>query len=158
MTGPMTRPHRRRAHRGQRVALRPLRGADLETLGGWYDAELDRSDSDGSRLAITLRGSDRLIGVVVYHVELPEDGWLRFEEVTVEPELWGLGLDSEAVRMAEEEALARGLARRFRVLVRHDEGLRLYFWLRLGYRPAGSEGEATVMVRDTETSRCRPLS
>jgi hypothetical protein len=54
----------------------------------------------------------------------------------VEPRLRGLGLDSEAVRLMEDDALKRRMARRFRVGVHQNDGQAFYFWLRLGYRPA----------------------
>ena len=52
---------------------------------------------------------------------------------------WGYG--SEAVRLIEGEALKRRWARNFRADVCYRNGLGLYFWLRLGYRPA-QEGKA----------------
>jgi hypothetical protein len=67
---------------------------------------------------------------------LSENGWLGFRFVVVEPRLRGLGLDSEAVRLMEDDALKQELGRRFWVEVHHDDGLGFYFWLRLGYHPA----------------------
>ena len=61
---------------------------------------------------------------------------LGFRFLAVEPRLRGLGLDSEAVRLVENDAAKRGLAHRFWACVRHEDGLAFYFWLRLGYRPA----------------------
>ncbi|MEE8137735.1 MAG: hypothetical protein V3T81_02515, partial [Thermoanaerobaculia bacterium] len=56
--------------------------------------------------------------------------------VTVEPGLRGWGLESEAVRLVEGETVEKGRADRFRARVDKSNGLELYFWLRLGYRPA----------------------
>ncbi len=56
----------------------------------------------------------------------------------MEPRLSGQGYDTEAVRLLEGEALERGLAGRFWAPVRNVDGLGLYFWLRLGYRPAAA--------------------
>ena len=56
----------------------------------------------------------------------------------MEQRLSGQGYDTEAVRLLEEEALGRGMASRFWAPVRLDDGLGLYFWLRLGYRPAAA--------------------
>lgn len=81
-------------------------------------------------------GQNRAIGVMKYRVGVPDNGWMGFRFVAVEPRLRGLGLDSEAVRLVEGYAQERGLAHHFWAGVRHDNGLGLYFWLRLGYRPA----------------------
>ena len=93
-------------------------------------------DADNSLLAITSREGDNIYGVLAYRLGYPEEGWLSVEAVAVEPGLNGQGYDAEAVRLLEGEALERGLASRFWAAVRHDDGLGLYFWLRLGYRPA----------------------
>jgi ribosomal protein S18 acetylase RimI-like enzyme len=87
---------------------------------------------------------------MAYRLGYPERGWLSVETVAVEPRLSGQGYDAEAVRLLEGEALGRGLASRFWAPVRHDEGLGLYFWLRLGYRPmaAGENPWADGAPRD----------
>ena len=99
-------------------------------------------DSGDSLLAITSRGDGSTIGVLAYRLGYPRQGWLSVEVVAVEPRLSGQGYDAEAVRLLEEGALERGWARRFCAPVRHDDGLGLYFWLRLGYRPTVA-GEST---------------
>lgn len=114
----------------QRVALRPLEEGDREAMARRLEGTL--IDADDSLLAITSREGDSIYGVLAYRLGYPERGWLSVEAVAVEPGLSGRGYDTEAVRLLEE----RGLASRFWVGVRHDEGLGLYFWLRLGYRPA----------------------
>jgi RimJ/RimL family protein N-acetyltransferase len=58
---------------------------------------------------------------------------------------WGYG--SEAVRLLEEWALREGIARRFRAEVDVRNGLGLYFWLRLGYRPGAGVGGVLAMER-----------
>ena len=130
---------------GTRVALRPLSESDLRMVAAWYEGATEHrrslkgaqgDDSDLGLLAITFREEDGAIGVMEYRVGLPEDGWLAFRFVAVEPRLRGLGLDSEAVRLMEDDALKRGLARRFWAGVQQGDGLVFYFWLRLGYRPA----------------------
>ena len=93
-------------------------------------------DADDRLLAITSREGDSIYGVLAYRLGYPEEGWLSVETVAVEPGLSGQGYDAEAVRLLEGEALERGWASRFWAPVRHDDGLRMYFWLRLGYRPA----------------------
>ncbi len=122
--------------RGQRVALRPLKEGDREAVA--RQLEEASIDADDSLLAITSREGDSIYGVLAYRLDHPEEGSLSFDLVAVEPGLRGQGYDAEAVRLLEGEALERGLARRFWAPVRHDDGLGLYFWLRLGYRPAAA--------------------
>jgi hypothetical protein len=52
----------------------------------------------------------------------------------------GFGFGSEAVRLFEEELLANGTARRFQADIDVRNGLGIYFWLRIGYRPMGADG------------------
>lgn len=120
--------------RGLRVALRPLNEGDRETVARRLEETL--LDADDSLLAIASREGDSIYGVLAYRLGYPERGWLSVEVIAVEPGLSGRGYDTEAVRLLEGEALERGLAGRFWAPVRHDDGLGLYFWLRLGYRPA----------------------
>ena len=140
--------------RGQRVALRPLDEGDREAMMGLLKET--PVDADYNLLAITSREADSVYGVLAYRLGYPEEGWLSVEAVAVEPGLSGQGYDAEAVRLLEGEALERGLASRFWAPVRHDDGLGLYFWLRLGYRPAlpgespwpgGSGSDMIAMVR-----------
>ena len=104
------------------------------------------SDS-GERRAIT-DGSGEEIGFVEYGVS---EGWLevRWVELTVEHRRGGLGV--EAVRLLEADAERRWGVRGVRVEVPVENGLALYFWLRLGYRPCDATaergGEAFVMER-----------
>ncbi len=118
------------------MALRPLKEGDWGALARRLEETV--IDADGSLLAITSREGDSIYGVLAYRLGYPERGWLIVEAVAVEPGLRGLGYDTEAVRLLEGEALERGLAGRFCAPVRHDDGLGLYFWLRLGYRPAAA--------------------
>ncbi len=124
--------------RGSRLALRPLSEADIEGIGWYEGAEGLRGrleDANCGVLAIIRREDGSAIGVVEYRRGVPEDGWLRVETIAVEPGRRGLGLESEAVRLVEGDAVRRRLAQRFWSGVRRDDGLGLYFWLRLGYRP-----------------------
>jgi GNAT superfamily N-acetyltransferase len=134
----MSQPSRRArlTGRGQRVALRPLEEGGREAVARRLEAT--SIDADDSLLAITSREGDRIYGVLAYRLGYPERGWLSVEAVAVEPGLSGQGYDTEAVRLLEGEALERGLASRFCAPVSHDDGLGLYFWLRLGYRPAAA--------------------
>ena len=124
---------------GSRVAVRLFGGSDLSEVGPWYEGrrlEESRSDPNVTLLAVTNREDDAPIGVVGYCVGSPEGGWLSFDSVAVEPGLRGLGLESEAVRLVEGEMAEKGRADRFCARVDKSNGLELYFWLRLGYRPA----------------------
>ncbi len=156
----MSRPLRRAGltGRGQRLALRPLVEGDREAVARWLKEQ--RVDAGDSLLAITSREGDSIYGVLAYRQGYPEEGWLSVEGVAVEPRLSGQGYDAEAVRLLEGEALERGLASRFCAPVRHNDGLGLYFWLRLGYRPAlpdenpwpgGSGSDMIAMVRVATT-------
>ncbi len=122
--------------RGQRLALRSLEEGDREAMA--RRLKETPVDADDSLLAITSREGGSIYGVLAYRLGYPERGWLSVEAVAVEPGLRGQGYDAEAVRLLEGEALERGLASRFCSPVRHDDGLGLYFWLRLGYRPAAA--------------------
>ena len=146
--------------------MRPLAANDLEAVADWHEgAEELRGrleDAECGVLAITRCEEDSAIGVVEYRVGYPEEGWLSVEFVAVEPRVRGLGLDSEAVRLLEEEVLERGWASRFCAPVRHGDGLALYFWLRLGYRPAvaaespwpgGAPRDMMAMVRNPQPRR-----
>lgn len=106
---------------GSRVTLRPLSEDDLSELSRWCKANRPleerlkeaRADAVLGLLAITVAGEGEPVGVLQYRAGVPEDGWLGFGFVTVEPGLRGLGLDSDAVRLVEGDALERGVARRF---------------------------------------------
>ena len=111
---------------------------------------VEKSDSGEQRAIID--GSGEEIGFVEYRVS---EGWLevRWVELTVEHRRAGLGV--EAVRLLEVEAERRLGVRGLRAEVPVENGLALYFWLRLGYRPAtrGVErgGEVLVMERATDS-------
>ena len=105
--------------RGQRVALRPL-------------------SKDGSTLPyeIVRRADGAVIGEVKCRADDPAAGWLSVGFIALAEGERGWGYGSEAVRLLEAE----GKAERFLAGVDARDGLALYFWLRLGYRPA-SVGE-----------------
>jgi GNAT superfamily N-acetyltransferase len=132
-----------RSRRRLRVSLRQLTANDLDVVVPWHDAteklleRMNEAQRDGGLglLAITFRGEDGANGVMEYCVGVPESGWLGFRFAAVEPRMRGLGLDSEAVRLIEDDALKQGLGRRFWAEVHRDDGMGLYFWLRLGYHP-----------------------
>lgn len=114
---------------GPRLALRPLRDEDLPAVSARYEGSI----AGAQRLAIVAGDDATPLGVLEYRLD---DGWLSLGALAVEPSLLGRGYRSEAVRLLEEAARERGLAKRFRAFVAAGDGLGLYFWLRLGYRPA----------------------
>lgn len=151
---------------GRRVALRVLRDADLAAIGTWYEEALEtagirppqplhlgghvsraweRGGQLGGVLAVERVGEPEPIGVVEYDVC---DAGLMVEFLGLAKVYRGWGYGSEAVRLLEEWAVSEGVARWFRAEVEARNGLGLYFWLRLGYRPAESSDRDTfVMVR-----------
>jgi len=129
---------------GERVALRPWRQDDIAAVEAWYD-EAARTDLNDGRLAITLPGEDTPIGIIHYRADYPGTGWLTIGCVGLAPALRVRGYGSEAVLLLEEQALRLGLASRFRAQVEPSNGLALYFWLRLGYRPVAAGGIITMI-------------
>ncbi|HEY5626131.1 MAG TPA: GNAT family N-acetyltransferase [Dehalococcoidia bacterium] len=89
--------------------------------------------ADSETLVVTKANDATPIGLLVFR--LPADGWLEFRFLALADGHRGWGYGSEAVRLIEES----GRARRFAAEVRAGNGLGLYFWLRMGYRPASRE-------------------
>jgi GNAT superfamily N-acetyltransferase len=106
---------RRRRVTGSRVALRSLTG--------------------GATYEIVRSADDAVMGEVKCWTDEPAAGWLTIETIAVVEGQRGWGYGSEAVRLLEAEAKAA----RCRADVDARNGLGLYFWLRLGYRPAGPD-------------------
>ncbi len=102
-------------------------------------------------LAVVRRDGAAIIGRLEYETGHSSEGWLTVTDIEMSPALRGFGFGSEAIRLIEDEALASETASRFRAVVAPDNGLGLYFWLRLGYRPAGRDempvGDSFWMVR-----------
>lgn len=150
-----------------RVTLRPLADADLPAIEAWYPEaaatvvgrawspgveelrrRVEKARADESRtLAVISRADEKApVGVVDYRTtggELIVD----FIALAIGHRGWGLG--SEAVLLLEETARVG----RCRAGVHAANGLGLYFWLRLGYRPAGvwpedGGGDMIAMVRE----------
>jgi RimJ/RimL family protein N-acetyltransferase len=128
---------------GPRVALRVVQDADVAGVEAWYYEaasagyqemsfeELRRSD--GYLLAVARPDRDEPIGLLAYEVK---GGWLTVRFIALAKAYRGWGYGSEAVRLVEEWAVRDGVAERIRAEVDVRNGLGLYFWLRLGYRPA----------------------
>ncbi len=99
--------------------------------------------ADGETLVIARADDPSPIGLLVYR--LADDGWLEFRFLALAKGLRGWGYGSEAVRLIEE----LGQAQRFAAYVSAGNGLGLYFWLRMGYRPA-EPGELPWREREAE--------
>jgi GNAT superfamily N-acetyltransferase len=88
-------------------------------------------DETGAGTLVIARAEDSApIGLLVYR--LADGGWLELRFLAMAKALRGWGYGSEAVRLIE----ASGMARRYAARVADGNGLGLYFWLRMGYRPA----------------------
>ena len=140
--------------RGARVALRPLTEDDIAAVEPWYqeavaasrglpaadapgiqhlnfEMEAAQADPDAGLRAIVRVSDGTVIGLLDYRANNPGRGWLTVGFIAVARGQRGWGYGSEAVRLLEAEAKAE----RFRANVDARNGLGLYFWLRLGYRP-----------------------
>ncbi len=153
---------------GSRVALRPVAPDDLPAIEDWWSEaaatvrgvrepvaldELRRmiGEADAETLVIARADEQRPIGLLV--CRLPADGWLEFRFLALVKGLRGWGYGSEAVRLIEES----GRAQWFAAEVSAGNGLGLFFWLRMGYRPAPpgdvrwlaeEAGDIIAMVRE----------
>ena len=142
------------------MALRPVAPDDLPAIEDWWPEaaatvggvrEPVASDelrgmideADAETLVITLADGPAPIGLLVFR--LPADGWLEFRFVALADGHRGWGYGSEAVSLIEES----GRARCFAAEVYAGNGLGLYFWLRMGYRPA-EQGELAWRKRGPE--------
>jgi len=134
-----------RAIAGKRASLRAIGDEDLAAIDTWYGeaakaAYEDRSPGElfaghsDTLLAIVRPDDDQPIGLLDYETG---SGLLTVAFIAVAKAYRGWGYGSEAVRLLEEWAMRNGSAERFRAEVPVGNGLGLYFWLRLGYRPAG---------------------
>ena len=160
---------------GRRVALREFREEDVAAVDVWHEEavqvayggvphpgplhhgrQVSRPRERGERSGEWTIEEDRAL--VVELVEEPEpigmaeydvgDGWLTVRFIALAKPYRGWGYGSEAVRLLEEEAIRRGMAERFRAEVDARNGLGLYFWLRLGYRPEAGSAGVLRMVRE----------
>jgi GNAT superfamily N-acetyltransferase len=135
--------------RVQRVAIRPLDDGDWTALETWYDEaakmafegrSLERlrgqaGDKTRRLLALNLPNEEEPIGLLEYEAR-KEALMVPFIALAKAYRGWGYG--SEAVRLLEEWAARERIAKRFRATIDIRNGLGLYFWLRLGYRPAAA--------------------
>jgi GNAT superfamily N-acetyltransferase len=128
---------------GERLALRPFRRENMAAAEAWrgqtkafVDVSSEGAWGRGVRHAIVLHGRDEPVGSVDSRAGYPTAGWLTISRIVVAPHLQAHGYAAEAVVLLEEEAQRRSLAHHFLAGVGLNRGLDLYFWLRLGYRPA----------------------
>ena len=147
-----------RAVAGKRASLRAIGDEDLAAIDTWYgEAAKAAYESRSSRetfagdndtlLAIVRPNDDQPIGLLEYETA---NGWVTVPFIALAKAYRGWGYGSEAVRLLEEWTVREGIADRFRAEVDVRNGLGLYFWLRLGYRPLGAaeEGRVLAMVRE----------
>jgi RimJ/RimL family protein N-acetyltransferase len=155
-----------------RITLRPAKRADLAHIEQWYeeaaatvrsgrhdpDDTLERRASEaGDRLlVVALKGEDEPVGLLEYCADDPARAWLRTAFVAIVPGRRGFGYGSEAVRALEGRAATSRGVTSFLAEIDPRNGLALYFWLRLGYRPAHkgevfwrapNEGGIIAMIR-----------
>jgi len=104
------------------------------------------------RLVITSGDDETAIGFIEYRVKDPADGWLTIGDIELVEGQRGWGYGSEAVRLLEGMAVEQGLGERFRADVDIRNGLGLYFWLRLGYRPADEQSDSPETLTLVRTS------
>ena len=143
-------PRARRSGRGAggegRIALRPLTVEDLPAVEAWWPEAAatvqgfttpadvtglrDLITASDQTLVIARKDDPAPIGLLAY--VRPAKGWLEFRFLALAAGRRGWGYGSEAVQVVE----ASGLAERFAADVHSANGLGLYFWLRMGYRPA----------------------
>lgn len=107
----------------------------------WVRVARDRPDGGRER---------RTVGAVAAR---QSDEWLVWRWLAVDESMRAFGYGGAAVPVVERAARRAGLSAA-RVLVPASNGVALYFWLRLGYRPSTERAwprpyEGTWMVRET---------
>ena len=148
---------------GNRVSLRAIGEGDWAEIEEWYGEaaaaayeERTLEELRAGSLFTIGRPDAEPIGLLEYR---REDDWLAIAFIALAKAFRGWGYGSEAVRLLEDWAAGEGMAERFRAEVDARNGLGLYFWLRLGYRPVGPEefgwqaerqAGRMAMVRTTE--------
>ncbi|MEX0683593.1 MAG: hypothetical protein WD904_05755 [Dehalococcoidia bacterium] len=151
---------------GARIVLRPILPGDMPAVEEWWPeaaavvrgrrdpeiidfasalASFQMIEGNGATLVIARSADPAPIGLVTYRAGSPAAGWLTVEFLALSVGRRGWGFGSEAVRLIE----SAGLAERFLASVYVRNGLGLYFWLRMGYRPVRPE-EAFWREREPE--------
>jgi len=153
---------------GKRVSLRPIGDGDLAAIEPWlseavaaagipHPLPLSRGAGEGRSvdpplgvvLVVERIDDNGPIGIVEYK---PTDGWMTVRFIGLAKAYRGWGYGSEALRLLEEWAALDRLAERFRAEVDVHNGLGLYFWLRLGYRPVGRAERAAWHLEGSRDS------
>lgn len=131
----------------RRILLRRAQARDLPAIEPWYgeaarsvfgaEVPAEEPDLQGrfARGNLWVIQRDRPVGVLEGVPGCPVNGWVSVGFVALEGGQRGWGYGSEAVREFE----ARYPHSRFLAQVAPLNGLALYFWLRMGYRPARAE-------------------
>jgi len=153
-----------------RVTLRPVKRADFPKIEPWYESSLalahaersletryaDAAASSFKLLAICSKDDAEPVGLLDYRVHQPAVGWLTMVYIAVSDKRRGYGYGSEAVRALEAWGKKSHRITSFLADISVNNGLGLYFWLRVGYRPAKAnevfwraldEGGIIAMVR-----------
>lgn len=128
-----------------RVHLRPVRSSDLAHIEPWYAEAASASYAEGSlekRVAdardagcglLGITGADGdILGLLDYRAAEPAEGWVTTVLIAMAAGQRGRGYGSEAMH----ELQSRYPSNRFLAPIDARNGLAVYFWLRLGYRPA----------------------
>jgi hypothetical protein len=140
------------------AVLSPPLERDIEAIARWYDratmlagspAPLNELlDSTGRRRTLVLTdGTNREpVGLILVALDDPEPGWATVDLLAIarqeERDIGALGVFLLEAHLQREASHIRAAAPL-------DVALALYFWLRLGYRPAVFEGRLW-MIRDLE--------
>ena len=143
---------------GLTAVLSPPLQRDIEAIARWYAKAIVLAGSlaplsellcsTGRRRTLVLKdgANQGPLGLMAVTLDDPEPGWATVDLLAIarqeERDMAGLGVFLL-------EAHLQGEARYIRAAAPADVGLALYFWLRLGYRPAVS-GEGLWMVRDLD--------
>lgn len=127
-----------------RLASRPASEEEL----AWFGVE--RPHRAGA-VAFSAHGSKESLGVAVYERDESADA-LFIRTIVIRPELRGWGFGPEAVELLERDNSATS----YTAWVQPTDGLNLYFWLRLGYRPVRSRVvDPAGMITMVRTGRNR---
>jgi GNAT superfamily N-acetyltransferase len=135
-----------------RVTLRPVRHGDFSQIGGWYDsakalahseqsleARFEAARTSGCELLGIFDKDGEVAGLMDYRINAPADGWLTTAYIAIADGRRGFGYGSEAIRALEAKVAKLHAITNFMAEVNVNNGLGLYFWLRVGYRPATAE-------------------
>jgi hypothetical protein len=141
---------------GLTAILSPLLGSDIAAIARWYaratvlaGSPIPLSALLGSSeqvLVLTASGGEDPVGLAVLSIDNPEPGWATVNLLAVAGQEQR-ELAAHAVALLEADL--RPHVSRVRAAVPPDAGLALYFWLRLGYRPAVFGGRLW-MTRDLD--------